>query len=322
MQKQKVLVCVSRFEERCAEARERLLAAGLDVTFTEKKLRELPAEEVRELIAGIDAAIVGMDPWGEEMFAMAPRLKVISRFGVGVDTIDLEGARRRRIYVTNAAGSNAQAVAELAVFLMLGVLRHGGELSHAMTEGRWMRRMGGELSGKTVGLIGFGEIGRRTAELVRAFGAEVIAYKRSPAPELAGTYGVTFLSREEVMENCDILSLHIPGTPDNYHMVNRETLARMRRGAILINTGRGSLVDEAALAEAVSSGQLAGAGLDVFEAEPLAADSPLRKNPHIFLLPHTGGETEEAYCQIGLGAVQGVLEVLSGREPSHWVNRW
>ena len=169
---------------------------------------------------------------------MAPQLKVISRFGVGVDTIDLEGARRRRIYVTNAAGSNAQAVAELAVFLMLGVLRHGGELSHAMTEGRWLRRMGGELSGKTVGLIGFGEIGRRTAELVRAFGAEVIAYKRSPAPELAGKYGVTFLSREEVMENCDILSLHIPGTPDNYHMVNRETLARMRRGAILINTGR------------------------------------------------------------------------------------
>ena len=182
--------------------------------------------------------------------------------------------------------------------------------------------MGGELSGKTVGLIGFGEIGRRTAELVRAFGAEVIAYKRSPAPELAGKYGVTFLSREEVMENCDILSLHIPGTPDNYHMVNRETLARMRRGAILINTGRGSLVDEAALAEAVSSGQLAGAGLDVFEAEPLAADSPLRKNPHIFLLPHTGGETEEAYRQIGLGAVQGVLEVLSGRAPSHWVNPW
>ncbi|MBQ9941639.1 MAG: phosphoglycerate dehydrogenase [Christensenellaceae bacterium] len=317
-----ILVTVTKFEERCIAAREYMEAHGHKVFISDAKLRLLQPKDIIPIVEDMDAAIIGMDVWDAKLFDMAPRVKAVAKFGVGVDNIDLDEAARRGIYALNAAGANAAAVAEITIGLMVACLRNVGALQDDLRAGSWTRFLGEEIAGKTVGLIGFGQIARRVARILKAMDANVIVYNRTPRPELAAEYGVEFKSREEVIANADILSLHIPGTADNVHMMNDKTFAAMKKGAYFVNTGRGCLVDEAALMRAVESGHITAAGLDVFEKEPPAQDNPILRHPRIMCLPHTGGETQEAYAKIGLSVAKSVCQALAGETPDNWVNRW
>ena len=317
----KVLVSASHFHTLCKEAWNLLESNGHEVIYDYK--REFPAystEELKEILPDIDAALIGLDFYTEEVFSCAPKLKVVAKFGVGVDNIDIEAASRHGVKVVNAPGMNSNAVAELTVGYIIGLLRSIVPLHQKMTAGLWPRYMGGELLGKTVGLLGFGAIAKSVAKKLAAFDARVIAYDLFPDYEAAERLGVTIVSMDEIIETSDIISLHIPPSKETYHLFNKKTFKRMKKGSYLINAARGSLVDLNDLSEALLLGHLAGAALDAFEVEPLPKDAPIFQCENIILAPHTGGETAEAYNRVSLSACADICAVLAGKECLHCLN--
>ena len=229
-------------------------------------------------------------PLGEADMAAGPNLRLIHKIGVGVNTIDLEAARRHGIAVCNMPGSNAQAMAEMTLLLMLACLRRLPLLDRATREGHgWrlgpdIRDAMGEVSGRTVGLVGFGTIPRTLAPALVALGAALIY--TATAPKDVGA--ARFVSLDALLREADIVSLHVPETDATVGMIGEAQLSRMKRGAILINTARGRLVDERALVEALRSGRLAAAGLDVFAGEPVVPDNPLLQMDNVVVTPHLG----------------------------------
>ena len=316
----KILVTVTKFDERCLDAKKLLEDNGYEIIMFDKHPGEVPHGEKEYLLKDIDASIIGWEPWNEETLKKAVQLKTIGRFGVGCDNIDLAAAKRLGIKVVNASGGNAEAVAETTVCLMIDMMRNLSVQFRDLQKGVWTCAIGRELREKTVGLIGFGNIARKVAKIAKGFDADVITYKRHKDEELAKEYGVTMMSFEEVLKKSDILCLHIPAAPDNFHMMNDQTFAKMKQGSYFINMGRGSLVDEKALLRAIEGGRLAGAGLDVYEEEPISGDNPLLKNDKIICLPHTAGETYEAWRDIALTVAKGILQNAAGEMPINWVN--
>lgn len=241
-------------------------------------------------------------------------LRVISKHGSGTDTIDARAASARGIAVKAAVGANADAVAEHAWALILGCAKGVVALDARMRAGFWDKatHKSLELRGKTLGVVGVGAIGRRVAELGVAFGMKVVAFDpfAKAAPE-----GATLVDLAELFRQSHVVSLNCPLTDDNRHMVNRDSLATMRDGAILVNTGRGGLIDEAALLEALASGKLRAAGLDAFATEPLVGEHAFRAVPNVILSPHIGGVSEDAYVNMGTAAARNVLAVLSQPRP-------
>jgi D-3-phosphoglycerate dehydrogenase len=246
----------------------------------------------------------------ERVIEASSRLRVISKHGSGTDTIDKEAASRRGIPVKAAAGANAAAVAEHAWALIFACAKNVPALDKRMHEGRWDKatHKSLELKGRTLGLVGLGAIGARAATVGVALGMKVIAHDpfAATAPD-----GVTLLPLADVIAQSDVLSLHCPLTKDNANMLNADTLATMRPGAIVVNTARGGLIDEAALADALRSGALRAAGLDSFQVEPFAPGHPFTAIPNVILSPHIGGVTDDAYIGMGVGAAQNVLAVLA-----------
>lgn len=249
------------------------------------------------------------------LLARAPTLRVVGRLGVGLDNIDVEACRARGIRVIPAAGANARSVAEYVV-TTAAVLLRGAYLSSAdVAGGGWPRSRlseGREAAGKTLGLIGFGDIGRQTAALAQAFGMRVVAHDpmiASDDPVWART-GVAPLSLDMLLAESDAVSLHVPLVPATRHLIDARRLAAMRRGSVLINTARGGVVDEVALAQALREGQLAGAALDVFEREPLPAGSVLADVPNLVLTPHIGGVTREANTRVSMYIAEHVRQAL------------
>lgn len=236
-------------------------------------------------------------------------LRVISKHGSGIDTIDVQAASARGIAVRAAAGANAAAVAEHTWALILACAKSLPQLNTRMHEGHWDKatHKSLELYGRTLGLIGIGAIGSRVAGIGIAMGMRVIAY--DPFAQEAPP-GVTLCTLTDVLRNSDILSLHCPLTAENRNLINREALALMREGAILVNTARGGLVDEAALMEALGNGRLRAAGLDTFASEPPPADLPMRGVPGVIMTPHIGGVTGDAYRNMGVAAAKNILSVL------------
>ena len=253
--------------------------------------------------------------------AKTGKLKLIIRGGVGVDNIDLDAAKRHGIQVVNARGMNANAVAEMAMAMILNCLRNVPMLAGKLEQGEWCRAVGHELSGRTVGLLGFGDIGSRVAKMLSGFNVRLLAYDPYPNREKAAALHVTLSDMDTVIAQSDILSIHMPSIPATRHTMNRETFRKMKQGAYFINTARGALVDTQALVEAVSSGHLAGAALDVYEQEPLSPDAPVLHTPGIQCTPHTGAETAETYSNISMMAAQAVIDSLNGKEPQNWLNR-
>jgi phosphoglycerate dehydrogenase-like enzyme len=277
--------------------------------------RPLKSHEVRHLLPGCDGYIAGLDEIDANALEGADKLRVIARYGVGVDGVDLAAAAARSIVVTNTPLANALSVAELTIGLILSLARSIPELIGETRAGRWPRNTGVTLSGKTVGLIGLGAIGKYVATRLRAFDCTVLAYDPAADTAFAAEHGVELAPLEEVVRRADFLSLHLPLLPTTIGMVDAAFLAEMKRGSFLINTARGELIEEAALLAALESGHLSGAALDAFSQEPPRADDPLLKLPQLLVTPHAGAHTDGAVDSMGWGALHDCLAVLRGEPP-------
>lgn len=301
-------------------AREKLEAFADEVVYNDLG-RPFTAEEVAERIKDIDGYIAGLDYITSEALENAPdSLKVISRYGAGVDRVDIDAASEKGILVTNTPGTNSVAVCELAFGLMLAAARNIPKLNKAVEDGEWPRSRGVELYGKTLGIIGLGAIGKNLAVRAKAFGMDIKAYDPYMDHSFAQTNGVEVCDLDDVLSESDIISLHVPLNDNTRHMIDKSRIEQMKDGAIIINTARGGLIDEDAAAEAVKSGKLGGLGLDAFEEEPLI-DSPLKGLDNVIFTPHAGAQTAEAVKAMGAMAVDNLIAVLSGKDCTHIVNQ-
>lgn len=296
----------------CQEARDLLTNAGFEIVSNDTG-RILTPEEQKALIKDVYAIVAGTEKYPREMLEGCDNLKVVTRFGVGTDNFDLKTMREMGLEVGVIANHNA--VAEFALTLMLNVLKNQQNYDPVVRQGLWSRFPMRELSAKTVGLVGFGRIGRRLAELLSGFGVKILAYDPYLNEQAARERNVTPATLEDLLAQSDIVSLHLPSTPETHHMINAESIAKMKDGAYLINTARGSLVDEKALYDALVSGKLSGAGLDVFEKEPVTADNPLFGLQNTALAPHVSALTYETNYNGGIICAQSIINVAEGGKP-------
>lgn len=271
----------------------------------------------------VDAEVIWhlLEPVTAAMMERAPRLRLIQKIGVGVNTIDLDAAQRRHIAVCNMPGTNSQAVAEMTLLLMLGALRRVTHRDRATRAGTgWtlpasLQDGYGEIRGRTVGLVGYGAVPRCLAPMLQAMGATVVFTSRSPTPDAVGTPR----SLDALLAESDIVSLHLPLASDTKRLIGADALARMKPGAILVNTARGGLVDEAALVVALRSGHIGAAGLDVFETEPALSTNPLFELDNVVVSPHLAWLTRETLDRSLVVAVENCLRLARGSELLHRV---
>lgn len=281
--------------------------------------RPLSSGELAPLLAECDGYIAGLDEIDRAALEGAARLKVIARYGAGVDNVDLHVAAARGIVVTNTPGANAVSVAELAVGLILALARDLPAVAGATRDGQWPRRVGATLESKVVGLIGLGAIGKGVARRLAGFDCVILAHDPAPDEGFAAQHGVRLAPRDEVVASADFLSLHVPLLPETAGFVNADFLARMKPEAFLINTARGELIDEQALIDALTDGRLRGAALDAFSQEPPAKGDRLLSLPNVIATPHFGAHTDGAMNAMGWGALHDCLAVLEGAPPAHRV---
>ena len=263
----------------------------------------LGADDLRSVIKDYDALVVrSRTVVTPEVLAAAPDLRVVGRAGVGVDNIDLDAATAAGVVVMNAPGGSSITVAEHAFAMLLAAARHTSEGTAGLKAGRWEKKRlaGRQLAGMTLGIVGLGRIGRLVAERARAFEMSVVAFDPFIAPEAAHDLGIELVSLDDLWPRVDAVTLHVPLTDKTHHLVNDETIARMPRGSYVVNCARGGIVDEAALARALSSGHLGGAALDVFEQEPPPADHPLWSVSSFVGTPHLGASTQEAQAAVAV----------------------
>lgn len=296
----------------CQEAQQILLDAGFEIVSNDTG-RILSREEQKALIKDAYAIIAGTEKYDADMLCECNNLKAVLRFGVGTDNFDLDTMKKMGIQVGVIANHNA--VAEFALTLILATMKNLSQLDHAVRQGLWSRFSMRELSEKVVGIVGFGRIGRRLAELLGGFGAEILAYDPNMDEQAAAQRNVTPVSLQELLNRSDVVSLHLPSTPQTHHLINEDMIAEMKDGAYLINTSRGGLVDETALLEALRTGKLAGVGLDVFEQEPVTADNPLLALPGNALAPHAAALSYETNYNGGIICAQSIVQVWHGGRP-------
>ena len=256
-----------------------------------------------------------------ELFEAAPRLRVVGRAGVGVDNIDLEEATRRGVLVVNAPLANSISAAEHTFGLLLSQARNIPRADATIRSGRWDRAAfrGVELHGKTLGLVGMGRIGALVAQRALAFGMRVVAYDPYITAEQARQAGGELMDLDSLLAESDFISLHLPRTPETENLLGKEAFAKAKRGVRIVNASRGGIVDEAALADAIQAGQVAGAALDVYADEPLIG-GPLVELPQVVLTPHLGASTVEAQDKAGLHVAESVVAGLAGERPMSAVN--
>jgi D-3-phosphoglycerate dehydrogenase / 2-oxoglutarate reductase len=250
----------------------------------------------------------------------APHLHIIARHGVGIDAVDLAAATRRGIVVTTTGSENAAAVAEYAFALLLALVRKVLIADGDMRKGEWSREalVGMELEGRTLGIVGLGAIGRRVARQANGFGMHVLAF--DPKIHDAEDPGIVLTPFEDLLERSDVITLHTRLTAETARLIDARALARMKRGAYLVNTARGEVVDQQAMIAALASGTLGGAALDTYDQEPLRADSPLRRLSNVVLSPHVAGQTSAALVRVAICAAQAILDELAGRRPQYVYN--
>jgi D-3-phosphoglycerate dehydrogenase len=299
----------------------RLLEAAEGITV--QAAAKMSRDEVLAAIPSADALIIrSATKVDRAVLDAAPKLKLIGRAGVGVDNVDLTAATERGIIVMNAPDGNTVATAELTLGLMLALARHIPAADGSLKAGQWERKayLGIELRGKTLGLIGFGRVGRAVAKRAAAFEMTIIAYDPYVSQEIATPYGVQMVALDELYARADFISLHALVTQENYHMINAESIAKMKNGVRIINDSRGALIDEQALADAIRSGKVAGAALDVYEEEPPKPDNPLIGLPGVIHTPHLGASTLEAQDEVAVQIAQQTLDALFKGEYRNVVN--
>lgn len=296
---------------------EKLAPSVLDVFGDEVEIRNVDGTDRPALlaaVAGADALLVrSATKVDAEVFAATSTLKVVARAGVGLDNVDVPAATQRGVLVVNAPTSNIVSAAEHAVALLLAVARRVPAANSSLRGGEWKRSSfsGVELNGKTVGVIGLGKIGQLFAQRLAAFGTSLIAYDPYVSAARAAQLGIELVGLDELLRRADAISVHLPKTPETKGLINAEALAKTKRGVLLVNAARGGLVDEDALADAVRSGQVGGAGVDVFGTEPTTA-SPLFELDNVVVTPHLGASTKEAQDRAGTDVARSVLLALRG----------
>ncbi len=295
--------------------------AGHEVTYD-----EMDGETILKEIPKYDALMVRSRTKATTEIVQAGakgNLKVIGRAGIGVDNIDIETAGKQGIPVVNAPTGSTKSVAELAIGHMLTLIRHLARADRTMKQGEWIKKQlkGIELSGKTLGLIGSGYIAQHTAHLANAFGMNVLVYSPHCTEEKAKKMGAAYKSLEELLQQSDFVSLHIPHSKQTHYLLNKETLGLMKPTAYLINCARGGVVEESALYSALKEGKLAGAGIDVFETEPPPKANKFAALDNVLLTPHLGANTKEAQINAGTVCADQMLLVLNGKEPEFCVNK-
>jgi phosphoglycerate dehydrogenase-like enzyme len=268
--------------------------------------------------ADVTVNIRGRTRFTAEVLQTCPKLALISIWGTGTDNVDLKAAASRGITVTNTPGANAVAVAEHTVALMLAVVKQLAPADRAMRQGGWPRNLVPQLRGKRLGLIGTGNIGREVAAMGKGLGMEVVAWTFHPNVGLAAALGLRYVELDELLRTSDIVSMHLRATPDAHHFLGRERLALLKPAAFVVNTARGALIDEAALVEWLREKRIAGAGLDVFETEPLPAGHPLTALPNVLLTSHCAGMTPDSNL-IGLDMAAENIELFLKGTPRHVV---
>lgn len=311
--KPRVLVTPSLLREHPGRFREILSASGFEIVHPQEPALITPAALLAAL-GEASAVIAGMEPFTPDVLANSS-LRVVARMGVGYDAIDVPAATANRVAVTITPGTNEWSVAEQALALLFGVYRAVAARDREARSGAWLRQPLPRLAGRTLGLVGLGRIGRAMAQRAAGLGLLVIAADPQADGEFAARHGIELRSFEQLLSEADIVSLHLPANPAAPPLIDAAALARMKPDAVLINTARGSLVDEQALAEALQAGRLFGAGLDVFHIEPLPTDSPLASLPNVVLSPHTAGLDEESVEAMAASAAESIAWLAEGRWP-------
>ncbi len=301
-------------------------AGALDLS-VRRETRPMPAADVRAALARYDGLLPTLgDALDASVLSGADiRCRILANFGVGYNHIDVDAARAAGIVVTNTPGAVTDATADIAVLLMFMTARRAGEGERMLRAGGWrgwhpQQLLGMHLSGKTVGIIGMGRIGRAVARRCHfGFGMRVVYFNRSSAPDVDGTGAERLGSIAAVMEASDVVSINVPGGTATRHLIDADAIAKMKKTAILVNTARGDVVDEAALISALKDGRIAGAGLDVYENEPVVSPELLTME-HVTLLPHLGTAALEVRTEMGIMAISNLMAFFSGRSVPNPVN--
>jgi D-3-phosphoglycerate dehydrogenase len=293
------------------EHRSTFDAAGIEVLLP-PVVQQLSEGELIEQLENADGIIVGDDPLTEAVLERSVHLRTISKWGVGIDNIDLAAAARLGIRVTNTPGMFGEEVADVVIGYLVMLSRQLHRVDERVRRGEWAKIEGVSLAGRTLGIIGLGAIGQAVARRGLALGMTVIGSEVfEPNAAAAEAIGVAVMAQDRLLRGADVVSLNCPLTAENRHMIDAATIATMRRGAWLINTARGPIVDEAALVDALRSGQIGAAALDVFEVEPLPADSPLRTFDNVILGAHNSSNTAEAVRRTSVKAIENLLQGLA-----------
>jgi len=313
----KILVTPASFKPSMIHpALDQLRAFAGDLVFNPHN-RPLSEDELIPLLNGCDGCIAGLDPFNRKVIERAKTLKVISRYGAGIDNVDLAAAKEHNITVCNTPGVNAEAVADLAFGLMLCLARRLPFLDRSTREGKWDRSIGTELYQKTIGILGLGAVGKAVARRAAGFSMKILACDPALDAAYAQEHGIVSVSLDKLIHESDILSLHLPLKADTRHIISSNLMSKMKKGALIINTARGGLIDEIAACVLLRSGHLGGVGLDVYENEP-PHHSPLFALDNVVFTPHTAARTVEATAGMASISVQNLINVLSGK-PCHYI---
>ncbi|WP_064257619.1 hydroxyacid dehydrogenase [Rhodococcus sp. D-6] len=291
----------------------------------------VPYSDIQDQVEGV---VLRADTFDADKIAASPNLKIIARHGVGTDNVDIPAATAASVWVTTTPGSNSRAVAEHVFTLLLALARKTPTAANGTTAGGWgdlkPTLTGFELGGRTLGMLGFGNIATNVADIARGFGMQVLVSDPFVADSDIEQRGCVPVTAEQLITDADIISLHLPLTGETRHLFDADTFARMRPGAVLINTARGGLIDENALLDALAQGHLAAAGLDVLEGEAADPKNPFAHSPrlakylashdNLIVTPHIAGQTDESLRNAGLAVARSILQALTGRVPDHAVN--
>ena len=294
--------------------------AGIELADPLDVYRPLTEQELLDNLDGITAFVAGSDHFTERVFAAHPQLKIVARVGVGYDQIDVDAATRHGVWVTITPGANNDTVADYAFAMILALARQLVEHAAIARDGGFHRIQGVDVCNKTLGILGLGRIGKSVARRARGFNMRVLAYDVAWDAEAAAELGVTFAEPETLFAESDFISVHLPSTPETVKFVNAPLLERMKPSAYIVNTARGSLVDEEALVAAIDAGHLAGAASDVFSVEPPPKDHPFLTHPKILPFPHVAGVTQESVHAMVIMAFECIAAVVKGERPPYPVD--
>lgn len=313
----KVISTSPSFAKYSKEPIEYLNKNGIEVSYLPADISE---EDFIEKIQDVDALIVAFTQINENILKHAPNLKIVCKHGVGVDNIDLEATKKRNIYVTNVPNANKHAVADFAFSLMLASARQIPQADNLTKKGQWPRIFGTDVYGKTLGIVGLGNIGKEVAFRAKGFSMNIVAYDPYPDEKFAAENGITFVTIDELLKQSDFVSIHIPLLDSTKGLINYEKLKTMKKSAHLVNASRGGIVVEEDLYNALKEGVISGAAFDVFEEEPLKSH-PLFELSNFIAAPHIAGYTAGATDALGMTCVKNIADVLvNNKNPEHVMN--